>query len=59
MTDEPKILEGAVFVCEVPKDLGAVTKLEKKGGKIIARTESGTSMIVPVGNGQSAQESKE
>lgn len=54
MPDELERFEGSTFICEVPKELGAVTKLEVKGGGVIARTESGTSMIVPVGNGQLA-----
>lgn len=49
MADEPKRIEDAVFVCEVPRELGAVTKLEVKRGKVIARTEGGQTMIVPVG----------
>lgn len=53
MTDEPKRIEGTTYVCEVPKELGAVVKLEVKWGKVIARTESGHTMIVPV-NGQEA-----
>lgn len=36
------------FVCEVPSSLGRVTKLRIKGGKVIAETESGTQMIVPI-----------
>jgi hypothetical protein len=35
------------YVCTVPPELGAVTKLEVKGGRVIARTESGYTMIVP------------
>jgi hypothetical protein len=49
MNDNPKKIEGAVFICEAPAELGAVTKLEVKRGKVIARTESGRTMIVPVG----------
>jgi hypothetical protein len=48
MSDEAKWLEGATYVCEVPKELGAVTKIETKRGKVIVRTESGQTMIVPV-----------
>lgn len=51
MNDNPEKIEGTTFVCEVPKEFGAVTKLEVKRGKVIARTESGQTMIVPV-NGQ-------
>jgi hypothetical protein len=43
--------EGATYVCEVPKELGAVTKIETKRGKVIVRTESGQTMIVPVAGG--------
>lgn len=42
-------IEDATFVCEVPQTLGAVTKLSVKNGKVIATTESGVQMIVPVG----------
>lgn len=42
----PKWID-ATFVCEVPRDLGAVTKLKKRGGKIVAETESGIEMIIP------------
>lgn len=45
----PKRIEGATFVCELPHELGAVTKLSKRGSKIVAETESGTPFIVPVG----------
>jgi hypothetical protein len=48
MPDEVKWLEGTTYVCEIPKDLGAVTKIEMKRGKVIVRTESGHTMIVPV-----------
>lgn len=41
-------IDGAVFVCEVPKDLGRVTRLRMQGGKLRADTESGISMIVPL-----------
>lgn len=44
MTDR---IEGATYVCTVPAELGTVTKLEVKGGRVIARTESGHTMIVP------------
>lgn len=47
MTDEPKWIEGATYVCTVPEELGAVTGLEVKRGRVIARTKSGQTMIVP------------
>ena len=47
MTDNIHWLSGMRYVCNVPSDLGAVTKLELRGGKIVAETESGISMIVP------------
>jgi hypothetical protein len=50
--NEAKKIEGTTFMCEVPAALGRVTKLEKKRGKIIARTESGQTMIVPTGKSQ-------
>lgn len=37
----------AVFVCDVPKALGGVVRLEQRGGRIVAVTESGMEMIVP------------
>lgn len=37
----------AEFICEVPPELGRVTKLRIKGGRVVAETESGTRMIVP------------
>lgn len=37
----------AEFICEVPPELGRVTKLRIKGGKVTATTESGIEMIVP------------
>lgn len=45
----PERIEGATFVCELPQELGAVTKLSNRGGKIVAETVSGTPFIVPVG----------
>lgn len=45
---EPIWLPDCTFVCEVPRPLGAVTRLKKRGGKIVAETESGIEMIVPV-----------
>ena len=47
MGDEVKRIEGATFVCEIPEQLGSVTKIEVKRGKVIVRTESGQTMIVP------------
>lgn len=35
------------YVCEVPKELGRVIKLEAIKGKVVARTESGITMVVP------------
>jgi hypothetical protein len=43
----PMKIEGATFICEVPAELGAVTELEVKNGKVVAETESGVQMIVP------------
>lgn len=40
-------IRAATFLCSVPDELGAVTKLEIKKGRVIARTESGTTLIVP------------
>lgn len=40
---------GTTFVCEVPHELGPVIRLEQRGGKVIAHTESGMQMIVPTG----------
>lgn len=42
--------EGLKYVCEVPHALGRPTKIEIKRGKVIVRTESGQTMIVPVGS---------
>lgn len=36
------------FVCTVPEPLGAVTKLDLRGGRIVAETESGIDMILPL-----------
>lgn len=47
MTDNVQWLSGCKYLCNVPPDLGAVTKLELVSGKIVARTESGITMIVP------------
>jgi hypothetical protein len=40
--------EPLTLVCEIPDDLGRVTNLKLKNGKVIAETESGTPFIVPV-----------
>lgn len=40
---------GMRFVCAVPPVLGAVTKLSIRDGRVIAETESGIPMIVPLG----------
>lgn len=37
----------AEFVCEVPPELGRVTKLRIRGDRVVAETESGHQMIVP------------
>jgi hypothetical protein len=47
MSEKLGVIKGLTFICEVPKELGEVTKLECKGGKIIAKTKSGIEMIVP------------
>ena len=39
-----------VFVCELPSELGRVTKLEGRNGKVVATTESGIPFIVPTGD---------
>lgn len=43
-----KRLDGATFICEVPPDLGEVTGLKMRGGRVVASTASGIEMIVPV-----------
>lgn len=40
-------ISGCEYICAVPPDLGAVTKLELVRGRVLARTESGITMIVP------------
>jgi hypothetical protein len=45
---DPIRREGLTYVCDIPKELGAPTKIEMKRGKVIVRTESGQTMIVPV-----------
>lgn len=44
---EPIPLIGAEYVCDVPPELGRVTKLRVEGGRVTAETESGIKMIVP------------
>lgn len=39
---------GCEFVCEVPKDLRSVTGLTVRRGKVVAHTESGIDLIVPM-----------
>jgi hypothetical protein len=38
----------AEYVCDVPIELGRVTKLKVRGDKVIAETDSGMQMILPV-----------
>jgi len=47
--DDPLVWEpkDATYICEVPKELGRVTKLSVRNGKVVAETASGTQMIVP------------
>ncbi len=40
-------ISGCEYICSVPEELGAVTKLELSHGRVLARTESGITMIVP------------
>ncbi len=40
-------LMDAEFICEVPPELGRVTKLRIKGDRVMATTESGIEMIIP------------
>lgn len=35
------------YLCTLPADLGAVTRLRKVNGRMVAETESGILMIVP------------
>jgi hypothetical protein len=44
---EPERREGFTHVCTLPGDLGAVTRLKIKGGRVIAETESNADFIVP------------
>jgi hypothetical protein len=39
----------ANYLCTIPQPLGRVTKLEFIHGKLVARTESGTTFICPTG----------
>jgi len=39
---------GTSHLCTVPADLGKVMRLDIRNGKVIAETESGIQMIVPV-----------
>lgn len=49
MADDPLIwkLKEATYVCDVPKELGRVTKLSVRNGRVVAETASGTQMIIP------------
>ena len=38
---------GTTFVCALPDGIGNPTKLEVKNGRVICRTDSGITMIVP------------
>lgn len=40
---------GCDFICEVPMELGRVTALIERNGKLIAETKSGTQFILPTG----------
>lgn len=42
-----QVVCGCDFLCEVPMDLGQVTALVERGGKLIAETESGIQFILP------------
>ena len=44
---EPRRIEGATFVCEVPSQLGAVTGFKQSGERVYAETESGIQMLIP------------
>lgn len=46
-TDDLEYVSGCGFICEVPSALGRVTKLEIRGGKLVAETESGIDFIAP------------
>jgi len=41
-------IKGTAYVCEIPKELGRVTALKQKNGRIIAETESRNKMIIPI-----------
>ena len=36
------------FICKVPDELGRVTRLEVRNGRVFAQTESGIDFIVPL-----------
>jgi len=44
---EPTRRPGAIFVCEVPDALGAVTKLRTIRNRVVAVTESGVVIMLP------------
>lgn len=48
----PLVIEGAVFVCDLPRPLGAVTNFKPQGKKLVAETESGIPFIVPLTHGE-------
>lgn len=50
---------GATYVCDVPPNLGCVTALRVQEGKVVASTESGIEMIVPVGASGADDEPRE
>jgi hypothetical protein len=43
------LIKGMTLVCVIPRELGAVTRLEVRNGKVVCHTESGIEMIVPTG----------
>lgn len=45
--DAPLNARPVEYLCRVPADLGAVTRLRKLNGRIVAETTSGIPMIVP------------
>jgi len=45
---EPLRIEGAQFLCEVPRALGRVKKIRIRNDKVMVETEGGIQMIVPV-----------
>ena len=44
----PLARPGMKFLCSVPQPLGAVVKLEVHGERVVAKTESGIEMILPI-----------